>query len=274
MLKKLKDAQSFLMKECDSFPDTVIVMGSGMSGVLSDLEVEAEISFGEIPHMPQATVEGHMGRLSIGKLAGRRVAISRGRIHYYEGHPIQMVVFPFRAMALAGAKNFFLTNAAGGLHPEMKPSSLLLIRDHLNLMGTNPLFGANLAELGPRFPDLTYLYDLQLREIFKKAAAKNGIALPEGVYVGAHGPSYETPSEIQMYRKLGGDVVGMSTVPEAIALRHMGCRVAAVSCITNLAAGVTGETMNHEEVLEAARSAHQILGKLLHDAVAGLGEAK
>jgi purine-nucleoside phosphorylase len=271
VLEKLKAAEAFLRQRCGTFPDTVVVMGSGMAGVLSDLEVETEFSFRDMPHMPGVTVEGHSGTVSVGKLAGKRIAVSRGRIHYYEGHPMQMVVFPFRAMALAGARDFILTNAAGGIQPTMKPSSLLLIRDHLNLMGSNPLFGPNLAELGPRFPDISRLYNPQLREVFRRAAAKLKIDLPEGVYVAVHGPSYETPAEIIMYGKMGGDVVGMSTVPEAIALHHMGKRVVAISCITNLAAGVTGDTMNHQEVLDNAKLAHTNLGNLLREGIASMG---
>lgn len=272
MFEKLKEAQAFLQSRVPKFPETVVVMGSGMSAVLGDLQVEAEFSFGEIPHMSKATVVGHAGKVCIGSVEGMRLAVSRGRIHYFEGHPMPMVVFPFRAMALAGAKRFVLTNAVGGLHAHMKPSSLMLVKDHINLMGTNPLVGPNLDELGPRFPDSTELYNPEMRSVFQKAGAKLGLELPDAVYVGLHGPSYETPAEIRMYRQMGGDVVGMSTVPEVIALNHMGCKVIAISCITNLATGVGDAKLDHDEVIENSRLAHTNLGKLLKLGIAGLGK--
>lgn len=272
MLDKLNEAKRFLLSRCKDFPKTTVVMGSGMSTVLSDLEVETEIGFNEIPHVPGVTVEGHSGRIKIGRLGKARIAVSQGRLHFYEGHSIQTVVFPFRAMGLAGAETFILTNAAGGMHPEMKPMSLLLIKDHINLTGENPLVGPNIAELGPRFPDMTHIYDLELRATFESAAKRIGLPLSQGVYVGLRGPSYETPAEIRMFRQMGGDVVGMSTVPEAIALRHMGKQVVAISCITNLAAGVTGEILNHNEVLDNAKHAHQGLAKLLKEAILSMEE--
>ncbi len=271
MLNKLEEAKHFFLSRCSVFPDTVIVMGSGMSNVLADIQVETEFSFSDIPHVPQVSVQGHTGRIKIGRIGNRRVVISQGRLHFYEGLPMSTVVLPFRAMALAGAKHFILTNAAGGMHADWKPPTLMLISDHINLMGTNPLIGPNLHELGPRFPDLTQLYDPEIRAVFRAAAKKVGVNLREGVYLGIHGPTYETPAEIRMYRQMGADVVGMSTVPEAIALRHMDCRVAAISCITNLAAGVTGEAMNHQEVLDNAKIAQEGLSRLLAEAVSQFG---
>ncbi len=273
MLNKLDEAKHFFLSRCTVFPETVIVMGSGMSDVLSDMEVEEEFSFKDIPHVPQVSVQGHKGKIKIGRVGGKRVVVSQGRLHFYEGLPMSTVVLPFRAMALAGAKNFILTNAAGGMHAEMTPPSLVLISDHINLMGTNPLIGPNLEDLGPRFPDLTHLYDPDIRAAFRAAAKKVQVPLREGVYLGIHGPSYETPAEIRMYRQLGADVVGMSTVPEAIALRHMGRRVAGISCVTNLAAGVTGEPMNHQEVLDNAKTAQDSLGRLLTEGIRTMGGA-
>jgi len=274
VLEKLNEAKKYLLSQCKSFPETVVVLGSGMATVLSEMQVEEEISFDQIPHVPGVTVQGHVGKLKIGKLDDRPIAVLQGRLHYYEGHSIQTVVFPFRAIALAGAKTFVLTNAAGGMNPSLKPASLLLVKDHINAMGVNPLTGPNIEELGPRFPDMTYLYDPEIRRIIQAAAKDLRIDLPQGVYVAIHGPSYETPAEIQMYRQWGGDVVGMSTVPEAIALHHMGRRVAAVSCITNMGAGLTGETMNHQEVLDNAKQTHSSLSALLRASIRMMGEAK
>ncbi len=252
-LEKIQEARNYVSSKVQKFPGFLIVLGSGLATILNELEVETEVSYSDIPHLSQSTVQGHVSRLLVGKLGGVRVACMQGRLHYYEGLKMDDVVFPFRTFALCGAKVFFLTNAAGGLHPEMNPADLVLIQDHLNLMGTNPLIGKNLDELGPRFPDMTHLYDPELREIVLDAAKKLNINLRQGIYVGLHGPSYETPAEIKMYRGLGGDVVGMSTVPEAIALHHMGKRVVAVSCVTNLAAGVGSTPIEHSEVLEIAK---------------------
>lgn len=266
-LEKLQEAQSYVNRKVPKFPDFLIVLGSGLANILDELELETEIPYSEIPHFSQTTVQGHVSRLVVGKLGGVRVACMQGRLHYYEGLKMEEVVFPFRVFALAGAKIFFLTNAAGGLHPEMKPADLVLITDHLNLMGTNPLVGKNIDELGPRFPDMTHLYDPKLRELILETARGLKINLRQGVYVGLHGPSYETPAEIKMYSVLGGDVVGMSTVPEAIALHHMGKRVVAVSCVTNLAAGVSPTPLEHAEVLETAKRVQATFCSLVRESV-------
>ncbi len=270
MLDKLNEAKRFLISKFGTFPKTVVVMGSGMSSVLSEIEVEAEIGLGDIPHVPGVGVEGHSGRVIVGRLGGSRIAVSQGRIHFYEGHSMATVVFPFRAMGLAGADTFLLTNAAGGLRAEIPPKSLLLISDHLNLMGSNPLHGPNIAELGPRFPDMSYVYDPEIRSLFQDAAKKIGVPLLQGIYVGLQGPAYETPAEVRLYRQLGGDVVGMSTVPEAMALRHMGKRVAGISCVTNSAAGVSNELLTHAEVLENAKQVHSSLARLLKEVIVSL----
>ncbi len=272
MLSKLSEARDFLLSHCPDFPKIVVVMGSGMGSVLSGIAVEKEILFKDIPHVPPVSVEGHTGKIRVGMLGKHRVAVCQGRLHFYEGLSLSTVVLPFRAMAMAGAETFILTNAAGGIHPDWPPSSLMLIRDHLCLMGSNPLIGPNLAELGPRFPDMTEVYSEPLRSIFRSAAKRLAIPLYEGVYVAIHGPSYETPAEIRMYRLLGGDAVGMSTAPEAIALRHMGKRVVGISCITNLAAGVGSGTLNHSEVLDSAEQAHGRLNALLTEVIGRMGE--
>jgi purine-nucleoside phosphorylase len=267
LIGRLDEAKALLLKRLGTFPKILIVLGSGLSSLADDIEREAEIALSEIPHVKPLTVQGHVARLVVGKLHGVRVACLQGRLHYYEGHSMEDVVFPVRAFARAGAELFFLTNAAGGLRPEMSPLDFLLIRDHLNLFGTNPLIGPNHEELGVRFPDMTHVYDPEMRKILVEAAGKHQIPIWEGVYVGIHGPSYETPAEIRLYRQMGGDVVGMSTVPEAIALRHMGKRVVGLSCITNMAAGVTEEPLVHDDVLANGKKIYGRFSKLMGEAI-------
>lgn len=259
----IEEAKRVLQSRVPNFPKFVIVLGSGLSSLLDSLQMEKEISYTEIPHWRQATVQGHAGKLLIGALGGVRVAVMKGRLHFYEGYPMQDVVFPYRVLALCGAEVFFLTNASGGMRATMKPCDLVLIKDHINLFGTNPLVGANEERLGPRFPDMTRLYDPELRKILLKQAKKLKVKLTEGVYVGLHGPSFETPAEIKFFKTIGGDVVGMSTAPEAIALHHMGKRVVGVSFVTNLAAGVGKTLLNHEEVLENAKKGHKKFAELV-----------
>jgi len=266
-LEKLHEARTYIDQKITTFPKFLIVLGSGLANLLNELEVETEIPYQDIPHLSQTTVEGHVSRLVVGKLGRVRVACMQGRLHFYEGLKMEEVVFPFRVFAQAGAQVFFLTNAAGGLHSEMKPGDLVLIQDHINLMGTNPLVGKNMDALGPRFPDMTHLYDPELRSLVLETARGLKTPLREGVYVGLHGPSYETPAEIKMYTRLGGDVVGMSTVPEAIALHHMGRRVVAVSCVTNLAAGVSPTPLEHSEVLETAKKVQGTFCSLVKESV-------
>lgn len=258
-------AQKFLLSKCSNWPRLLITLGSGLGSLLERLEKDCEISFSEIPGFKKPSVEGHTGKVLIGKLGSIRVACLQGRLHYYEGYSMKEVVFPFQVLGLCGVETFLLTNAAGGIHPEMQPGDLLVVRDHINLMGSNPLMGPNLKELGPRFPDMTHTYDVQLSQKLLQIAQENQIPLREGVYAAVHGPSYETPAEVKMLGKLGADVIGMSTVPEAIALRHMGKRVVAVSCITNLGAGVGNYPLDHEEVLEAGKSAQSYFFKLIQE---------
>lgn len=265
--EELQEAKKFIDSKVEVFPKFLIVLGSGLATILNELKVETEVSYKDIPNLKQTTVEGHVSRLLVGKLGGVRVACMQGRLHFYEGLKMEEVVFPFRVFGLCGAEVFFLTNAAGGLHSDMKPADLVLVRDHLNLMGTNPLVGKNMDSLGTRFPDMTYLYDPELRKIISNTAERLKTPLRQGVYVGLHGPSYETPAEIKMYTILGGDVVGMSTVPEAIALHHMGKRVVAVSCVTNLAAGVSPTPLEHAEVLETAKKVQATFCALVKESV-------
>jgi purine-nucleoside phosphorylase len=244
-------------------PKIGVVLGSGLGAFGDSLSGLSKIPYSEIPHMPQSRVVGHAGNLCFGTTRGVPVVCMQGRVHLYEGHPIGAVVHGVRAMARLGVSCVLLTNAAGGVETTWSAGDLMIVTDHLNLMGTSPLIGPNDEAMGPRFPDMTRAYDLALRDALKGVAHDAGIALREGVYAGLLGPTYETPAEVRMLRGLGAHAVGMSTVPEVIALRHMGVRVGALSCITNLAAGMTAQTLNHAEVEETARARRAELLTLL-----------
>ncbi len=243
-------------------PPIGLVLGSGMSGIADDLGAAVSIPYAEIPHFPQATVAGHRGALSVGLLDGVPVACLAGRVHLYEGHPASRVVFGVRVLAELGCPTVLLTNAAGGISSELGPGDLMLIQDHLNLTGQNPLVGPNDGS-GPRFVDLSCAYDRQLRELARRAARQLKLRLGQGIYAGLLGPTYETPAEVRMLAALGANAVGMSTVSEVIALRHRAVRVAAVSVITNYAAGRTDRPLNHAEVEEIAGRARGRLSALV-----------
>lgn len=273
VLQKLKESKKYLLSVCPQFPKFAVVSGSGHSTLFKDFAIEKEISLGDIPNMPVPKVVGHVGKLAIGKLGATRVAWLQGRVHYFEGHKMEDVVFPYRLLAYSGAETFFLTNASGGLQKDMKPGDLVLVTDHLNMMGTDPLIGVNDPEMGTRFPDMTFAYDREINDMLLQTAKKNSISLRTGVYGALHGPSFETPAEIRMYRMLGADVVGMSTVPDVIALRHMNKRVVAISCVSNMAAGMTGEALDHESVLDTVKKSHPNLARLISDTINALGNA-
>jgi purine-nucleoside phosphorylase len=243
--------------------DIAIVLGSGLGDFTQSLANPLAISYTDIPHWPASAVVGHAGRLVIGTLAGKRVAALSGRAHFYEGHPMSVTTFATRVVGLLGVRTLVLTNAAGGINLSFKPGTLMVIDDHINLMGTNPLVGSNDDRFGPRFPDMTEVYSKRLRGITDGAAASCGVAIAHGVYVALHGPSYETPAEIRYLRTIGADAVGMSTVPEAIVARHMGMEVLGISCITNPAAGVLPKPLVHDEVMEVARRVRSEFSKLL-----------
>jgi xanthosine phosphorylase len=244
-------------------PRLGIVLGSGLGGLADALDGATEIPYGDLPGFPAPSVAGHGGRLVLGRLGGLPVAALQGRRHIYEGGPPTGMATPVRALARAGAKALLLTNAAGSLREENGPGSLMAIADHINLLGVNPLTGPNDDLIGPRFPSLRDAYDPELRGRLQAAAQRLGIRLPEGVYLATAGPSFETPAEIRAFRTLGADAVGMSTVPEAILARHAGIRVAAVSAITNLAEGMGGEALSHEQTLHYAAVAAGDLTKLV-----------
>lgn len=250
--EQLGEAVAAIRERCPTPPSVGVVLGSGLGAFGDTLENPVRIPYGEIPHMPESRVVGHAGVLSLGRAGGVDVACMQGRVHLYEGHAPERVVFGVRLLASLGCDIVLLTNAAGGVHPSLSPGDLMLIIDHINLTGRNPLVGTNEAALGPRFPDLSRAYDKGLCDTARRAARAEGIALHEGIYQANLGPTYETPAEVRMARIMGADAVGMSTVPEVIALRHMGVRTAAISCITNLAAGISPTPLDHKEVEEVA----------------------
>jgi purine-nucleoside phosphorylase len=233
-------------------PAVAVVLGSGLGAFADRVEDAQPFAYADIPHWPAAAVVGHAGRLVLGQVRGRNVAVLAGRAHFYEGHDLGTVTFAIRVLGLLGVKTVILTNAAGGVNTTFTRGALMLIDDHLNLLGSNPLVGANEERFGPRFPDMTEVYSSQLRRLGDAAAAEAGVAVSHGVYAAVHGPSYETPAEIRYLRTIGADAVGMSTVPEAIVARHMGLDVLGISCITNMAAGVLPQPLDHAEVMETA----------------------
>jgi purine-nucleoside phosphorylase len=250
---KIEQAAETVRARIGATPDVAIVLGSGLGEFATSLGDAVSCAYGEIPHWPPSAVVGHAGRLVAGTVRGKRVAALSGRAHFYEGHDLRTVTFPTRVLGRLGVPALILTNAAGGINLGFTPGTLMLIEDHVNLMGTNPLVGPNDDRLGPRFPDMTEVYSRRLREVAAEAAGASGVALARGVYAALHGPSYETPAEIRYLRAIGADAVGMSTVPEAIVARHMGLEVLGISCITNLAAGVLPQPLVHDEVMEVAR---------------------
>jgi purine-nucleoside phosphorylase len=247
-----KAAQAIAKRTGERHPTVAVILGSGLGGLANAIEKAARIPFGDIPGFPEATVVGHEGAAIVGSLGDREVVALSGRFHMYEGHPAALAAFPVRVFHAMGVRELFVSNAAGGISSRLAVGDLMMISDHLNLMGANPLVGAA-QEGDTRFPDMTDAYDPGLRKVLRTTAEKLDIPVREGVYAGLLGPSYETPSEVKMLRLLGADAVGMSTVPEVIMARALGIRVAGISCITNAAAGVTGSALSHAEVLETTR---------------------
>lgn len=256
-------ARYVLAKAQGRSPRAAVVLGSGLGGVADAINDPIEIPYDEIPYFVTSTVQGHAGKLIIGSCDGVDVVLMKGRVHFYEGYSMEEVTLPVRVFNVMGIKTLVLTNAAGGAAPHLKPGSLMALTDHLNLMGENPLRGVNDERFGPRFPDLTSVYTPAYLEAAHDVAREIGVVLAEGVYMALRGPSYETPAEIRMMRKLGADAVGMSTVPESIVARHCGMNVLAVSCITNVAAGLTASEINHTEVMEVGERAGKQLAELI-----------
>lgn len=250
--EKLSQARRYINEKVNIIPEMGIILGSGLGGFVQIIEDKVSIPYRDIPNFPVSTVEGHKGELVFGKVHGRPIVAMQGRFHYYEGYNMQEVTFPVRVMQVLGVTGLIVTNAAGGINPAFHPGDLILIKDHINMMGDNPLKGANLSNLGPRFPDLSEGYDLEWRQKALPIAQELGISPQEGVYAAMSGPSYESPAEIRFLRTIGADLVGMSTVPEVIVANHGGMRVLGISCVTNMAAGILPQRLSHVEVMETA----------------------
>lgn len=252
MLEKIKATAAYIKEKVDLIPESGIVLGTGLGGLVSEIEISDELSYDSIPNFPVSTVEGHSGKLIFGKLSGKNVVAMQGRFHFYEGYGMQQLVFPIRVMKFLGIERLFLSNACGGVNPDFEIGEMMIITDHINLFPSNPLIGENLDELGPRFPDMSEPYDREMIEKAKQIAAGNSIKIKTGVYAGLSGPCLETPAEYAFVRNIGADAVGMSTVPEVIAARHMGIPCFAMSIITDL--GVPGKIkfVTHEDVQRVA----------------------
>lgn len=270
------EAAAFIRSKSAKSIKTAVVLGSGLGSFAEQLTDAVKIPYEEIPHFARSTVEGHLGQLVLGEIGGVPIAVQQGRFHYYEGYEMDQVTFPIRTFGLMGVENVILTNAAGSLNSEMAPGSLMLISDHLNCIDVNPLRGTNDKRFGPRFPDMTSAYDPEFQEIVVRVADEiakerfeNGDDteltdfLHRGIYCGLSGPTYETPAEIRMYRLLGADALGMSTVPETIVARHQGMRVLGISCITNFGAGMTDEEIDHNHVMETGERVAKVFEELL-----------
>jgi purine-nucleoside phosphorylase len=270
-LEKVDEAVAAIRKRAaGGVPDVAIILGSGLGDFAGQLKDAVSMPYGDLPNWPASNVIGHEGRLVIGALAGKRVAALSGRVHFYEGHDLRTVTFATRVMGRLGVKALILTNAAGGVNVKLTPGMLMIMDDHINLLGSNPLVGPNEDRFGPRFPDMTEVYSARLRGLADAVARDQGLRLGHGVYVALHGPSYETPAEIRFLRTIGADAVGMSTVPEAIVSRHMGVEVLGISCITNAAAGVLPQPLNHAEVMEVAQRVKGAFAALLEGIIGGL----
>lgn len=252
MYNKLKKCLECVRTKTDFQPEIALILGSGQGHFVEEVDVVATIPYNEIEGFPISTVQGHAGRFVLGYIGQRPVIIMQGRVHYYEGYAMSDVVLPTRLMGMMGAKQIILTNAAGGCNPDFRPGDLMLIKDQITTAVPSPLIGKNIEELGTRFPDMSEVYSKRLRDVAKTCARERGISLKEGIYVQFTGPNYETPAEIRMARSWGADAVGMSTACEAMAARHMGMEVCGISCITNMAAGISKEQLNHKEVEEIA----------------------
>ena len=272
--EKLVRCEKIIREKTDFEPEVALVLGSGLGGYASNMDVRCEVPYSEIEGFPVSTVPGHDGRFLFGYVKGVPAVAMKGRIHYYEGYDMTDIVLPVRLMGMLGAKTLVLTNAAGGINMDFTPGDLMIIRDHISAFVPSPLRGENLDELGPRFPDMSKIYDRGLMEYLRASAAENGFEMKEGVYLQFQGPNFETPTEIKMFRGLGADAVGMSTVCEAIAARHMGLRIAAVSCITNMAAGILDQPLSHEEVQETADKVADKFEKLITGLIARIGQEK
>lgn len=270
--EKLLKCYECYKAKIDFVPDVAITLGSGLGNFANNVDIVASLPYSEIDGFPVSTVPGHKGQFIFGYLDGVKVVLMQGRVHFYEGYPISDVVLPTRLMKMMGAKALFLTNASGGINPSFHAGAFMLIKDHISIWAPNPLIGANIDELGTRFPDMSHVYDEDLQAAIKKAAADNNIELFEGIYAQLTGPSFESPAEIQLLHKLDVDAVGMSTVVEAIVANHMGMKICGISCVSNLAAGMSPNPLTHEEVQEAADKAAPQFTVLVKESVKNIAK--
>ncbi|WP_018249997.1 purine-nucleoside phosphorylase [Orenia marismortui] len=269
-MKKIQESVNYIKDQAGITPEIALILGSGLGVLADEIENKTEIPYGDIPNFPVSTVEGHAGQLVLGDLEGKKVVAMQGRFHYYEGYDMSFITFPVRVMKILGAEKLLVTNSAGGANRHFNVGDFMIISDHINFTGTNPLIGANEDELGPRFPDMSAAYNKDLIELAERVADDKGITVKKGVYVGFSGPTYETPAEIRMIQVLGGDAVGMSTVPEVIVANHMGMDILGISCITNMAAGILPQPLGHEEVIETAKRVKPKFIELLRGTIKSL----
>ncbi len=269
-VQKLQETVHFLRSKTTTKPTVGVVLGSGLGAFVNEIQVETKIAFHEIPNFMPTTVEGHQGNLIFGKVGPHQVVALQGRNHFYEGHSMDTVVFPTRVLALMGVQILVLTNSAGGMADGMQAGDFMIIDDHINFVGNNPLIGPNIKEFGPRFPDMTEAYDRKLTELLENVMKKNKVRYHRGVYGGLTGPTYETPAEVRFLKLAGCSAVGMSTVSECIAANHMGLRVAAISCISNLAAGIAKHKLTHDEVTETGRRVEKDFTRVLKEFITSI----
>lgn len=264
-MEKILNVCKFIKDKIENAPEVGLILGSGLGDLADEIENPIRIKYEDIPNFPVSTVKGHAGQLVFGKLSGKNVVAMQGRFHYYEGYDIEDVVFPVKVLIKLGIKSLFVTNAAGGVNEDFTPGDLMLIEDHINLAGTNPLIGKNDDSVGPRFPDMSQAYNREYMEIARAVAKDLNLDIKEGVYAWMTGPTYETPAEVRMIRTLGGDAAGMSTAPEVIIANHQGIKVLGISCITNMAAGVLDEPLNHEDVVKTSQKVKGDFQKLIKE---------
>jgi purine-nucleoside phosphorylase len=269
---QIQTAASYINEKLPQQPKIGLILGSGLGVLADDIVNPVKIPYNEIPGFPVSTVEGHAGQLVCGQLSGVEVIAMQGRFHYYEGYSMDKVTFPVRVMKELGIEKLIVTNAAGGVNESFEPGDLMIITDHINNMGTNPLIGPNDSHFGVRFPDMSEAYSKNLRAVAKEVAEKNNLTIKEGVYLGNPGPVYETPAEIRMIRTLGGDAVGMSTVPEVIVANHSGIEVLGISCISNMAAGILDQPLSHDEVIETTEKVKSSFLLLVNEIVKTVGQ--
>ncbi len=267
LLEQIKASADFILKNTKYKPEIGLILGSGLGSLADSIEDAEFFNYCDIPNFPTSTVEGHAGRLVVGKLAGKEVVAMQGRFHFYEGYNLEKVTFPVRVMKLLGVSKLIVTNAAGAVNKDFVPGDLMVITDHINFAGANPLFGENIDEFGPRFPDMSEAYNLELRNKVFKAGKTLNLELKQGVYMMFSGPTYETPAEIRFARTVGADAVGMSTVPEVIVSNHCGIKTVGISCLTYMAAGILDQPLNHEEVIETSTRVKENFIKLMNKVI-------